>query len=295
MSVRPLRLRRSVLFVPGSNAKAMAKVRSLACDALIFDLEDAVAPDAKDAAREALRAYFHENPAIRSERIIRINSLSTRDGPEDLLTARACMPDAILIPKVDVPSDVADVADMLAEADAGEELRLWAMIETPKAILNVAAIAERGETTGSRLDCLVVGPNDLAKDLRMPGSSRTALTPMLSEVVVAARAFGLDVLDGVFNAFRDPEGLRAECDDGARMGFDGKTLIHPGQITVANEAFGMSDARIEEASAIVAAYDRPENVTAGAIALDGRLVERLHLEEARRTLALAAMQGRNEE
>ncbi|WP_223477585.1 HpcH/HpaI aldolase/citrate lyase family protein [Oricola indica] len=290
MTKRPLRLRRSVLYVPASNEKAVAKTVSLPCDAVIYDLEDAVAPAAKEEARERLRDHFKANPKSRCERVIRINSLSSAFGPEDFLAARACKPDAILIPKVDLPRDIADVADMLAETDAADTIRLWAMMETPKAFLNVGQIAEWGETPGSRLDCLVAGTNDLAKDLRLPGRDHAVLGPLMADLVLSARAFGLDVLDGVFNAFRDEEGFRSECGRSVAMGFDGKTLIHPGQIAVANEIFGISETREAEANAIVEAFERPENRDAGVIGLDGRMVERLHLEEARRTLALAALQ-----
>ncbi|WP_193174368.1 HpcH/HpaI aldolase/citrate lyase family protein [Oricola nitratireducens] len=295
MTRRPLRLRRSVLYVPASNEKAVAKSETLACDAIIYDLEDAVAPAAKEDARERLRDHFGAHPQSARERVIRINALSSEFGAEDFLAARACKPDAILIPKVDVPRDIADVADMLTETDAADTIRLWAMMETPKAILNAAAIADWGETEGSRLDCLVAGSNDLAKDLRLPGPNRAVLQPMLMELVVAARAFGLDILDGVFNAFRDEEGFAAECREAAGMGFDGKTLIHPLQIEGANAAFGISPEREAVAASIVAAFDRPENRDAGVISLDGRMVERLHLEDARRTLALAARQRGQEE
>jgi len=290
MTRRPLRLRRSVLYVPASNEKAVAKSETLACDAVIYDLEDAVAPAAKEEARERLRDHFMAHPQSARERVIRINALSSEFGAEDFLAARACKPDAILVPKVDVPRDVADVADMLTETDAADTIRLWAMMETPKAILNAAAIADWGGTQGSRLDCLVAGSNDLAKDLRLPGPDRAVLRPMLMDLIVAARAFGLDILDGVFNAFRDEEGFTAECREAAGMGFDGKTLIHPLQIEGANAAFGISPEREAVAASIVAAFDRPENRDAGVIDLDGRMVERLHLEDARRTLALAARQ-----
>lgn len=290
MTTRPLRLRRSVLYVPASNDKAIAKSETLSCDAVIYDLEDAVAPAAKDDARERLRDHFKAHPESRLERVIRINALTGAFGPEDFLAARACKPDAILIPKVDVPGDIAAVADMLAETDAADTIRLWAMMETPKAILNAGRIAEWGETPGSRLDCLVVGANDLAKDLRLPGPGRDVLRPLLMQLIVAARASGLDILDAVFNAFRDEDGFKAECGEAASMGFDGKTLIHPAQIEAANHAFGVSPEREAVAASIVAAFDLPENRNAGVIGLDGRMVERLHLEDARRTLALAALQ-----
>ena len=284
------RPRRTCLSVPGSNLKMIQKAKTLPADQVFLDLEDAVAPAAKDEARERLRDHFKAYRNSPHERIIRINALSSEFGPEDFLAARACKPDALLIPKVDVPRDIGDVADMLAETDAADTIRLWAMMETPKAILNAAKIAEWGETPGSRLDCLVIGANDLAKDLRLPGPGRAELMPLMMELIVAARAFGLDIIDAVFNAFRDEEGFAAECAQAAAMGFDGKTLIHPMQIEGANAAFGVSAEREAIAAAIVAAFDRPENRDAGVIGLDGRMVERLHLEEARRTLALVALQ-----
>ena len=290
MSSRPVRTRRSVLYVPAANAKAVAKAETLDCDTIVFDLEDAVAPDAKTDARERLRAHFRTHPESRKERVIRINALATDYGTEDLLAARGCMPDAILIPKVDVPQHVGEVAEALAQTDAPDTLRLWAMMETPKSLLNAAAIAQAGETTGSRFDCMVVGTNDLAKDLRMPGVDRAALRPHLAQLVLAARAYGIDIIDGVFNAFRDEVGFASECAEGVAMGFDGKTVIHPAQICRANSAFGVSPAREAAAADIVAAFELPENSAAGVIALDGHMVERLHLDEARRTLALAALQ-----
>jgi citrate lyase subunit beta / citryl-CoA lyase len=293
MIKRSSRLRRSVLYVPASNEKAVAKSETLGCDAIVYDLEDSVLPAAKDDARERLRAYFKANPESGKERVIRINALTSDYGPEDLLAARACKPDAILIPKVDVPQDIADVADMLTETDAGDGIRLWAMMETPKAFLNCAGIGNWGETAGSRLDCLVAGTNDLSKDLHLPVIDRAVLHPFLMNLVLAARAFGLDVLDSVYNAFRDLDGLAAECHAGVRMGFHGKTLIHPGQIEAANAAFSISAERVAAARAIVEAFDRPENAGAGVITLDGRMVEHLHLAEARRTLELAALQRGN--
>ena len=290
MQTRPLRLRRSVLYVPAANERAVAKTETLPCDAVIFDLEDSVAPAAKDDARERLRDHFRAHPQSGHERIIRINALGSEFGSEDLFAACACRPDAILIPKVNVPQDIADVADALFEMDAPPAIRLWAMMETPKALINAGSIDEWGETPGSRLDCLVAGTNDLAKDLRVPAGARVGLIPLLMNLLVAARAAGLDILDGVFNDFRDEAGFTAECAVGAAMGFDGKTLIHPSQIEGANAAFGITPEREAAAAAIAAAFDLPENRDAGVIGLDGRMVERLHLEDARRTLMLAALQ-----
>ncbi|WP_420407764.1 HpcH/HpaI aldolase/citrate lyase family protein [Hoeflea sp.] len=295
-SSRPIRSRRSVLYVPAGNARALAKLPQLGCDCVIFDLEDSTAPDAKDDAREALRTFFREGGAARlpgrMETVVRINSLATPWGAEDLLAARGCRPDAILIPKVDAPDDIVDVEDALAQTDAPAELRLWAMIETPLGIMNAGRIAQCARTDGARLDCFVVGANDLVKETgvaNVPG--RPWIAPWLMQIVLAARAYGLDVLDGVYNDFKDIAGLTAEARDGQAMGFDGKTLIHPGQIEAANLAFGVDPTRIEEARAIVAAFALPENAHAGVISLDGRMVERLHAEIAEKLIARAEAQA----
>ncbi|MBU4531821.1 MAG: CoA ester lyase [Hoeflea sp.] len=290
---RPVRPRRSVLYLPAGNARALAKLPDLGCDSVIFDLEDSVAPEAKDEARESLRSFFADGRAkalpTGMEKIIRINSLSSPWGAEDLLAARGCRPDAILIPKVDAPDDIAAVEDALAQTDAPAVLRLWAMIETPRGVMNAARIASLARTDGTRLDCFVTGANDLIKETgvaAVPG--RPWLSSWLMQIILAARAYGLDVLDGVYNDFRDEAGLIAECRDGQAMGFDGKTLIHPSQITLANEAFGIDPDRLAEAEAIAAAFARPENAGRGVISLDGRMVERLHLEMAQRLMDKAA-------
>tara|TARA_R110002020_G_scaffold47752_2_gene136089 strand:- start:1774 stop:2703 length:930 start_codon:yes stop_codon:yes gene_type:complete len=290
---RPARPRRSVLYLPANNARALAKVPDLECDGVIFDLEDSVAPEAKDEARESLRQFFADGRATSlpagMERIIRINSLSSPWGGEDLLAARGCRPDAILIPKVDAPDDIVAVEDALEQTDAPRSLRLWAMIETPRGVMNAGRIASQARSDGARLDCFVTGANDLIKDtgvLPLPG--RPFLSSWLMQIVLAARAYGLDALDGVYNDFRDEPGLTAECRDGRAMGFDGKTLIHPGQIAAANTAFGVDPERLAEARAIAAAFALPENEGRGVISLDGRMVERLHLEMAEKLIHKAA-------
>ncbi|QND51189.1 CoA ester lyase [Phyllobacterium sp. 628] len=278
---KPSRPRRSVLYVPASNAKALAKVVSLAADAVIFDLEDAVAPNAKEDAREALRDYFRTNPTSTAERIIRINALASEWGAEDLLAARACKPDAILLPKVETPQDVTNVTEVLEETDASEHVRLWAMIETPRGIVNADEIAELGLRSTGRLDCFVVGTNDLAKDTGTSlGQGRAYLVPWLMQIVLCAKAGNIDVIDGVYNDFADAQGFTAECTQGVQMGFNGKTLIHPAQIETANRAFQPDEAALAQARAIVAAFALPENAGKGAIALDGKMVERLHLDHA---------------
>lgn len=283
-----IRPRRSVLYVPASNAKAIAKLAELKQDAVIFDLEDAVAPADKSAAREALRAYFLANPQARFERIIRINPLAGEWGTEDFLAACACRPDAVLIPKVGAPRDIQDVDDALDEADA--DIAIWAMIETPRAMLNLGPLAEFGKDRAARLKCFVAGTNDLAKETGVAVTpDRRYLAPYLAQIVLAARAGGLDVLDGPFNDFNNATVFADQCREAAAMGFNGKTLIHPSQIEEANRAFAPTAEAIADAEKTRAAFALPENAGKAVIAIGGRMVERLHLEQAERLLAKAAM------
>jgi citrate lyase subunit beta/citryl-CoA lyase len=282
------RPRRSVLYVPASSERALARIGRLACDAVIVDLEDAVAPQDKAAARARLAGVFAARPAGR-EMVVRINPLSGEWGRDDLAAALACTPDAVLLPKVDTARDVLEAGDALDDAAAPEAIRLWAMIETPKALINCGAIAELGRDPASRLACFVAGTNDLAKETGV--SARRYLTPWLMQMVLAARAGGLDLLDGVYNDFRDTDGFARECAEAAAMGFDGRTLIHPAQIEAANRAFSPSEAALEEARAVVETFARPENAGKGVVALDGRMVERLHLAQAEKLLAKAAAIG----
>jgi citrate lyase subunit beta/citryl-CoA lyase len=276
--VRP---RRSVLFMPGSNARALEKARTLKADALILDLEDAVAPDAKETARAqvcaAVRAGFGKR-----EIIVRINALSAPWGAKDLLAAAAAKPDAILLPKIATLQELHAVEQRLAGAD--RSLALWAMVETPLAILNIAALA----AAGGRLACLVMGTNDLIKEMRgVHSEDRLNLAAALGLTVLAARARGLAVIDGVYNDIQNTEGFAAACAQAKSFGFDGKTLIHPSQIGPCNAAFAPSPEEVETAKQIIAAFERPENKAKGAIKLDGRMVEPLHAENARRIMALA--------
>jgi citrate lyase subunit beta/citryl-CoA lyase len=283
------RLRRSVLYVPATNEKALAKLPSLDCDVAIVDLEDSVAPERKNEARERMRSFFSQGEGGGKMTVIRINALSGEWGAEDLLAARACRPDAILLPKVDTPRDVLDANDALDEMDAASSLELWAMVETPKAMLNLGAIAELGRDPSARLACFVAGTNDLVKETGVLATAdRRYLMPWLMQMVLAARAGGLDVLDGVSNDFRDAEAFARECGEARAMGFDGKTLIHPAQIGPANAVFSPSEAEIAEAEEIADAFAKPENAGRGAISVNGRMVERLHLEQAGRVLARAA-------
>ena len=277
----PPRPRRSALFLPASNARAIEKARGLACDMVILDLEDAVAPEAKEAARDAAVAAVDANSdgAIFGPRelLVRVNALDGEWGPSDCLALRGKRV-PIVVPKVD------DAAAVLRYAALLDGSPLWAMVETARAALRPDELASARGLAG-----LVMGTNDLAKELRAaPGLERAPLLGFLAATVAAARAQGLSVLDGVCNAIDDPDRLAAECAQGRAFGFDGKSLIHPAQIAVANAAFGPSANEVAAARAVVAAFDDPANADRGAIRLDGRMVERLHLDEARRTLALAA-------
>lgn len=282
-----------MLYLPANNSRALDKLPGLSCDSVVFDLEDSIAPGAKAEARENLRRFFADGRAAAlpagMEKVIRINALSSTWGGEDLLTARGCKPDAILIPKVDAPEDILAVEDALDQTDAPAGLRLWAMIETPRGVMNAGQVARMARTDGARLDCFITGTNDLLKETgvaALPG--RPWLSSWLMQIVLAARAYGLDVLDGVFNDFKDEAGLISECTAGQAMGFDGKTLIHPAQIAPANKAFGIAPEQLADAKAIAEVFALPDNQGRGVISLDGRMVERLHLEMAERLIEKAA-------
>jgi citrate lyase subunit beta/citryl-CoA lyase len=285
MLARP---RRSVLYLPGSNAKALAKASTLSADALILDLEDSVAPDHKITAREQVVQAVRAGGFGGREVVIRVNGPHTPWGDEDLAAAAAAKPDAILLPKVDGPGAIMVAARALREADAPEQTRIWAMMETPNAVLNAGSIASVAADPSSRLSVMVMGLNDLAKETRArltPG--RPTMAAWLATCVVAARAHGVDILDGVYNDIKDLDGFRLECLQGRDMGLDGKTLIHPGQIDICNEVFAPTSSEVESAAAIIAAFALPENAGRGVIQLDGRMVELLHADMARRTLAIA--------
>jgi citrate lyase subunit beta/citryl-CoA lyase len=264
--------------MPGSNARAIEKARTLSADALILDLEDAVAPDAKALARTQVSEAVKVGGFGPREVVIRINALGTQWGEADLTAAVEAGPDAILLPKVCSPGNLRDAGRVARGA------RLWAMIETPRAILHIAEIAG----AGGGLECLVMGTNDLIKEMRgSPVRGRENLAAALTLSVLAARANGLAIIDGVFNNIADPEGFHAECQRARAFGFDGKTLIHPSQIAPCNEIFAPSAEEVEGARRIIAAFQLPENQDKGAIALDGKMVERLHAETARHTVAIA--------
>ncbi len=282
------RPRRSVLYMPGSNTRALEKAKSLAADCLIFDLEDAVAPDAKAEARQNIYEAAKTGGYGRREVVIRVNGLQTQWGEEDIKTASLARPDAILVPKISAPEDIKDAVQAMKAASAPETTKLWAMMETPLAMLNAKAIAETALQSEIPLSCFVMGTNDLAKETgaRLT-ADREPILAWLSTSVAAAKAYGLDIIDGVYNDFRNEEGFKAECRHGRNIGMDGKTLIHPGQIDPCNEIFAPSVEDIDWARKIIAAFELPENQGKGAISLDGRMVELLHAEIARRTVAIA--------
>lgn len=271
---------RSVLYIPGSRDRALEKARTLPVDAIIFDLEDAVSIEEKPNARTLLAKTLVEGGYGARARIVRINGMDTPWGAEDLAALAAVGPDAILLPKVGSAADVAAVAAQLDAIPAARDTAIWAMMETPQGILNAAEIARAPRMAG-----FVMGTNDLAKDL---GSrTRGAMHTALQHCLLAARAAGIICVDGVYNAFKDEDGLAAECAEGRDFGFDGKTLIHPAQIAIANAAFAPSEAEIDLARRQIAAYDEALANGQGVAVVDGKIVENLHVETARATLAKA--------
>jgi citrate lyase subunit beta / citryl-CoA lyase len=283
-----IRPRRSVLFMPGSNARALEKARVLPVDGIIIDLEDAVAPDAKGAARAQVVAAVRQGGFGHREVVIRVNGPDTPWSEDDIAAAADAGADAILVPKVSDAETLTALGHRLRRIKTPDSLRVWAMIETPLAILHCEELARVARDGIARLDCLVMGTNDIAKETRarqVPG--RWPMLPHLVMAIAAARAHGLDILDGVYNAIGDEAGFRAECEQGRDLGFDGKTLVHPNQLGVANEIFAPTEAELSEARAIIAAFKRPENAGKGVIALEGRMVERMHADMAGRTIALA--------
>ena len=274
------RPRRSVLYMPSSNARALEKAQSLPCDALILDLEDAVAPDDKPAAREAACAAAASGDYGAREVTIRVNGADTEWHADDLAVACAAGPDAIVVPKVNSADAVLELVDAMAGHDAPDRTMLWAMVETPVAMLHAEEIAAASE----RLTVLVMGTNDLVKELyaeHVPG--RQPVLPGLGLALLAARATGKVILDGVYNDVKDEDGFLAECRQGREMGFDGKTLIHPGQVAGANEAFAPSEQAVDDARGILEAW---ESRSSGVVTYRGRMIENLHVESARRTLQI---------
>ena len=284
MTIRP---RRSMLYMPGSNARAIEKARELPADGVILDLEDAVAPDAKAQAREMVVQALQKGGFGGREVLVRINGLDTAWWRDDLAVA-AAGPDALLLPKVSTPEQLRELARHFVGVGAEARIRVWAMMETPLAMLNAREIAAAALDPATRLAGFVMGTNDLAKETRAriaPG--RAPMLPWLMACVAAARAYGLAILDGVYNELGDLEGFAAECRQARDLGFDGKTLIHPQQIAPCNAAFSPAPEEVAWARKIIAAFDLPENAGKGVIQIEGRMVERLHAEMARQVVAIA--------
>ena len=285
MTIRP---RRSVLYMPGSNLRALEKAKTLPADGLILDLEDAVAPDAKETARTQVTQAVKAGGFGKRELFIRVNGIDTPWFSADIEAAVHSAPDAILVPKIATPQQLDLIGQRLLDMRADKRIRIWAMIETPLAIFNAVALAAQARDSEDRLGGLVMGTNDLAKETRariVPG--RTPMLGWLSTCVLAARTYGIDILDGVYNNLGDADGFARECAEARDLGFDGKTLIHPNQIEPCNAAFSPTPDEVTQARAIIAAFALPENKGKGVVQVGGRMVELLHAEMAQRTVAVA--------
>ena len=283
-----IRARRSLLFMPGSNERAHDKGRNLPADGLILDLEDSVAPEAKALARDQIARSIATGGFGRREILIRSNGLDTPWWADDLAMAGQARPDGILVPKVSSAADLKVIADTLSDLGADPAIKVWAMIETARAVLHAEELAAASRDGNLRLAGFVFGPNDISRETRirmLPG--RAAMIPMITHCILAARAHGLEILDGPYSDFGNVNGFAAECAQARDLGFDGKTLIHPGQIDACNAIFTPPPEEVARARAIIAAFERPENATRGAIQIDGQMVERLHADMARRTIAIA--------
>jgi citrate lyase subunit beta/citryl-CoA lyase len=283
-----IRPRRSLLFMPGSNPRALEKARTVAADGIILDLEDAVAPEAKGTARDAIAQTLAAGGFGKREVIIRINALDSPWWIDDVTMAGRAKPDGIMVPKISSVEDLATVADRLSDIGADMSIKVWAMIETARAILHVEEIAAASKDSENRLAGFVFGPNDIARETRirmMPG--RAAMLPMIIPSVLAARLYGLDILDGPYSDFSNEAGFTEEAIQGRDIGFDGKTLIHPSQIAACNKVFTPPDDEVAQARRIIAAFEQPENASRGAIQMDGKMVERLHADMAKRTIAIS--------
>ncbi len=281
-----IRPRRSALYIPGSNSRALNKGREVSADILLLDLEDAVAPDQKIKARDQVISALELNEYRPREVVVRINDLGSQWGEDDLTAIAASKADAILLPKVESVDLVQRVAARLTSLGAAESMAIWCMMETPRGILNAAAIA----SASSRLACLVMGTSDLAKDLHAKHTpDRLPFMTSMGLCILAARANGLGVLDGVYLDLEDSEGFAVQCRQGVALGFDGKTLIHPKTISVANTIFGPTDDDITAAYRIIAAFSEAQKRSEGVVLLDGKLIEKLHVENAQRILEIAQM------
>ncbi|MBA4210040.1 MAG: CoA ester lyase [Parvibaculum sp.] len=282
------RPRRSVLYMPGSNARALDKAKEIPADALILDLEDAVAPDAKEEARAQVSSAVKGGGYGKRELVIRVNGLDTPWGRDDIAAAVAAGPHAILVPKINSASDVERAEEALSDAGAKPGLQLWCMIETPLATLNIQSIAQKAREPGSRMSVWVMGTNDIAKELRAAHTpDRMPMLASLGLALVAARAYGLVILDGVYNDIKNEEGFAAICEQGRDMGFDGKTLIHPSQVGPCNTIFSPDPETVAFARKTIEAFELPENKGKGVLKVDGKMVEILHADIAKRTVAIA--------
>lgn len=281
------RPRRSVLYMPGSNARALEKAKEIPADALILDLEDAVAPDAKEEARQQVCDAVKGGGYGKREIAIRVNALDTAWGKDDIAAAVAAGPDAILVPKINTPDDVTLAESQMAASGAPVTMQLWCMIETPLAMLNIKEIAAKTETS-LRMNVWVMGTNDIAKELRCQHTpERMPMMTSLGLAMLAARAYGLVILDGVYNDIKDEKGFLAVCEQGRDLGMDGKTLIHPSQVGPCNKVFSPDSETVEFSRKVIEAFDQPENQGKGVLKVDGKMVEILHAEIARRVVNVA--------
>ena len=285
MTVRP---RRSLLYMPGSNARAIEKARTLPADGVILDLEDSVAPEAKDQARAQIVEAVKTDGFGGRELFIRTNGFDTPWFSDDLSAAARAAPDGIVVPKISLPGQLEQIGQRLLDMHTSPKTRIWAMIESPLAVFNVHSIAACAKDSETRLAGFVMGTNDIAKDTRariVPG--RWPMIGWLMNCIAAARIYGIEAIDGVYNNIGDADGFAKECEQARDMGFDGKTLIHPNQIGPCNAAFTPADDEVALARKMIAAFDRPENKDKGVVQIEGRMVERLHAEMARRTVMIA--------
>jgi citrate lyase subunit beta / citryl-CoA lyase len=283
-----IRPRRSLLFMPGSNARALEKARNLPADGLILDLEDAVAADAKAMARDQIAQAIAAKGFGKREVLIRVNSLDTPWWIDDVAMAGKARPDGILFPKISSVEDLKTIADRLRDIGADPSIKVWAMIETARAVLHAEELAAASREANTRLAGFVFGPNDISRETRIrmqPG--RAAMLPLITQCILASRAYGLEILDGPYSDFSNVDGFGQECTQARDLGFDGKTLIHPGQIEACNAIFTPPAEEVAHARKILAAFERPENASRGAISLDGQMVERMHADMASRTIAIA--------
>lgn len=284
MTKTTFRPRRSCLYMPASNERALEKAKTLPADTIIFDLEDAVAPDAKDEARENACAALQSGEYGNRELVVRINAMDTVWFADDLRQACLSKADAVLVPKILSDEDIIRIDGVIDDLGANLATKLWAMIEMPQAILELGAIAALGPET--RLTSFVMGFNDLAKEMHAE-HDRDVFGSVMTQTVIAARAYGLNVIDSVYNDFNDPDGLEAECLEARKLGFDGKSLIHPAQIETANRVFAPQASALAEAEAIIAAFKEPVNAGKGVIVVDGKMTELLHLKQANQLVATA--------